>query len=102
MRTYNSVAVKHHNIKVINNDLNACFNLTNSVSYGLLMAYLEQIGQKKYGREEDIPTVSELKLVTAAMQGRAFLVLSCRLFQTATFCSEHMSKWGLPSLLLKL
>lgn len=83
--------------------MNACFNLTNSVSYVFLMAYLEQmIGQKKYGREEDIPTVSELKLVTAAMQGRAFLVLSCRLFQKTTFCSEHMSKWSLPSLLLKL
>lgn len=33
---YNSAAVEHHNFKVINKDLIACFNLTNSVSYGFL------------------------------------------------------------------
>jgi len=30
------VALNHHNFRVVNNDLNACFNLTNSVSYDFL------------------------------------------------------------------
>lgn len=63
---YNSVAMKHHNVKVINNYLNACFNLTNSVSF-VSLGLSGTDKQIKYSRK-DIPTTSELKLVTGAMQ----------------------------------